>query len=64
MYSLDNLWDGLGALVVKYPHIKYLGGKVTMYRDFNLKARNLILNFLDKRFPDDEGLMKPKYPVE
>jgi hypothetical protein len=35
-----------------------------MYRDFNLKARNLILNFLDKRFPDDEGLMKPKYPVE
>ena len=24
IYALDNLWDGLGALVVKYPQIRYL----------------------------------------
>ena len=31
LYALDNLWDGLGALMLRYPHIKYFFGKVTMY---------------------------------
>ena len=35
MFSLDNLWDGLGALVVDNPDIKYFFGKVTMYLHFN-----------------------------
>jgi hypothetical protein len=35
LFSLDNLWDGLGALVVDYPEIKYFFGKVTMYDHFN-----------------------------
>ena len=31
LFSLDNLWDGLGALVVNNPDMRYFFGKVTMY---------------------------------
>ncbi|HTO14572.1 MAG TPA: GNAT family N-acetyltransferase [Edaphocola sp.] len=60
LFSLDNLWDGLGALVVKYPEIKYFFGKVTMYKSFNQEARDLILAFMNFEFPDKDGLVKSK----
>ena len=60
LYSLDNLWDGLGALVVKNPDKKYFLGKVTMYTSYNSEARNMILYFLDKHFGDNERLIYPK----
>ncbi len=59
IYSLDNLWDGLGALVVQNPDKKYLLGKVTMYTSYNTEARNMILFFLDKHFGDKENLIEP-----
>ncbi len=64
LYALDNLWDGLGALVVENPEIKYFFGKVTMYKHFNPKARNLIMAFLQKYFPDKEQLVRPNEPLE
>jgi hypothetical protein len=63
IFSLDNTWDGLGAIVVDNPDVKYLFGKFTMYTDFDKEARNLILYFLQKYFPDNEGLMKPFSPL-
>lgn len=63
MYSLDNLWDGLGAIVIDNPDVKYLFGKVTMYPHFNSFARDLILFFMEKHFPDKEGLLIPKEPL-
>jgi len=62
LYALDNLWDGLGALVVKNPDNKYFFGKVTMYPHFNQKARDLILYFLHKEFFDAYDLVYPKNP--
>lgn len=59
LYVLDNLWDGLGALTVEYPHMKYLFGKVTMYPSYSKDGRNLILYFLHKHFPDRLGLVRP-----
>lgn len=59
LYVLDNLWDGLGALTVEYPQMKYLFGKVTMYPNYSKEARNLILFFLHKHFPDRLGLVRP-----
>jgi hypothetical protein len=59
MFSLDNLWDGLGALVIDYPEIKYFFGKVTMYMDFNKQARDYILSFMNYFFPDKEKLVWP-----
>ena len=59
LYSLDNIWDGLGAIVIDNPDIKYFFGKVTMYLNFNQKARDFILFFLHKYFPDKENLVTP-----
>lgn len=64
LYALDNLWDGLGALMLRYPHIKYFFGKVTMYSSYNLRARNTLLNFLNKYFDDKESLVVPISPLE
>lgn len=63
LFSLDNLWDGLGAVVQLNPDIKYLFGKVTMYSHFNLEARDFILTFMHHYFPDKEKLVWPKHPV-
>jgi len=59
LFSLDNLWDGLGALIVTRPHIKYLFGKVTMYPHFERSARDFILYFMEHYFPDPEALVRP-----
>jgi len=64
MFALDNLWDGIGALVIENPGIKYLFGKVTMYPDFDKLARDMILFFLHKYFPDPDKLIEPIEPLE
>ena len=63
LFALDNLWDGLGALTVVHPEIKYFFGKITMYTSFNVEARNLILYFFKKYFSDKENLVIPKTPL-
>lgn len=64
LYALDNLWDGLGALTVVYPHLKYLFGKVTMYPAFGRENLDLILGFMNKHFPDPDELATPIHPIE
>ncbi len=64
IFSLDNLWDGLGALMVKYDNYRYFFGKATMYTSYNYKARNTLLNFLNNYFPDKEGLVTPINPID
>lgn len=63
LFSLDNLWDGLGALIIDYPQMKYFSGKVTMYTDYNAKARDMILYFMHYYFPDKEKLAYPLHPL-
>jgi hypothetical protein len=64
IYALDNLWDGLGAIKVNNPSVKYFFGKVTMYTNYNPDARNLILYFLEKHFPDPDHLLTPLEPLD
>lgn len=64
LFALDNLWDGLGTLVIDHPDKQYFFGKVTMYRNYNQRARNLILYFLDKHFPDEDNMVTPYEPLE
>jgi len=64
LFALDNLWDGLGTLVIDYPEKQFFFGKVTMYQNYNQRARNLLLYFLEKHFPDNEKLVYPKEPLE
>ncbi len=64
LFALDNLWDGLGALTVDNPEIKYFYGKFTMYPTFCPHCRNMILYFLKKHFPDHNNLVYPFKPLE
>ncbi len=64
IYSLDNLWDGLGGLVVEHPRLKYFLGKVTMFQDFDPYARDLILYFMHRFFPDEDELIRPHEPLQ
>lgn len=59
IYVLDNLWDGLGALTVVCPDIRYLFGKVTMYPGYVRACRDMILYFMHKHFPDHDKLVTP-----
>lgn len=64
LYALDNLWDGLGALTVVYPNLKYFFGKMTMYPSYPHDCRNMILYFLDKYFHDGDRMVYPLTPLE
>jgi hypothetical protein len=64
LFVLDNLWDGLGALSVVDPTLQYFFGKVTMYNTYNREARDMILYFLAKHFPDPDKLITPIYPLQ
>lgn len=63
LFALDNLWDGLGALCIINPAMKYFFGKMTMYPEFNRQARDLIQHFLFKHFEDKEKLVTPVDPL-
>lgn len=63
LFALDNLWDGLGALTVVYPHIKYLFGKFTMYPSYHRECRDFLHSFLAKHFPDPDTLVRPITPI-
>ena len=64
IFALDNLWDGLGALTVLYPEIKYFFGKMTMYPSYIRRGRDMILYFLKKHFDDKENLVIPMKPLK
>jgi len=60
LFALDNLWDGIGSIIMLYPETKYLIGKVTIYPQMNGQARCAIIYYLSKFFPDNENLFLPK----
>lgn len=64
LFTLDNLWDGLGALTVIIPDTQYYYGKFTMYPSYPAEGRNMILYFLSKHFPDPDHLIWPYQPLE
>ena len=64
LFALDNLWDGLGALTVINPKVRYFFGKVTMYPSYIRRGRDMILYFLKKHFDDKENLIVPMKPLK
>ena len=64
LFALDNLWDGLGALTVIQPNVRYFFGKFTMYPSYIRRGRDMILYFLHKHFADKENLIVPMKPLE
>jgi hypothetical protein len=64
LFALDNLWDGLGALTVIMPQVKYFFGKMTMYPSYHRQGRDMILYFLNKHFGDKDKLITPCKPLQ
>ena len=64
LFTLDNLWDGLGALTVLVPDVRYYFGKMTMYPSYNRYGRDMIRYFLKKHFEDKDKLIVPIHPLQ
>ncbi len=64
LFALDNLWDGLGALTVIKPNVRYFFGKMTMYPSYIREGRDMILYFLKKHFDDKDKLVIPMKPLK
>ena len=63
LFALDNIWDGLGALIINNPSMKYFFGKVTMYPSYNQDARDFLLHFMHHYFPDNDKLITPYHSL-
>ena len=59
IFAMDNLWDGLVAIIMKNPNLLYYFGKITVYPSYDHITRNLIYHFLWKHFGDKEELVRP-----
>ena len=60
IFALDNLWDGLAAVMLQHADMMYYFGKMTVYPDYDKAALDLIQRFLWKHFPDADKLIRPK----
>ena len=59
LFALDNIWDGIGAIVNNNPELRWMIGKVTIYPGYNETARELIYNYLETYHKGEEGLFEP-----
>ena len=64
LFAMDNLWDGIAAIMLSKPGTQYLFGKMTFYKSYDTSALHLILHFLDKHFKDTENLVTPYLPIK
>lgn len=64
LFALDNLWDGLGALIHTVKNARYFIGKVTIYNSYPSIGRELIYEYLFRYFPDPDKLIHPLVTVE
>ena len=63
LFALDNIWDGIGAIMHDHPQLRYMIGKVTIYPDYNTTARELIYAYLNRFHRGEEGLFAPYNPM-
>ena len=64
LFALDNLWDGLGAVMYNHPEVKYLIGKVTIYPAYDSLSRDLLYAYLRRYCFDMKGLFMPYEAVD
>ena len=63
LFALDNIWDGIGAVLYNHPQLRFMIGKVTIYPDYNAQARELIYTYLNRYHRGPEGLFEPYHPL-
>ncbi|MBD1388867.1 lysophospholipid acyltransferase family protein [Neiella sp. HB171785] len=60
--SLDYLWYGIGAFLVKYPGYRYLFGPVSISNSFPKPARDLLVFFYKLYFSSKEPIAHSRQP--
>ena len=63
LFALDNIWDGIGAVMYNHPEVRWMIGKVTIYPSYNSMARDLIYEYLRRYHSGEEGLFAPYHPL-
>lgn len=63
LFALDNIWDGIGAIMHNNPQLRWMIGKVTIYPDYNETARELIYEYLRRYHTGEQGLFEPYKPL-
>ncbi|MBR6018495.1 MAG: GNAT family N-acetyltransferase [Paludibacteraceae bacterium] len=63
LFALDNIWDGIGAIMHNNPDIYYMLGKVTIYPSYPTEARELIYTYLDRYHRGEAKLFAPYQPL-
>lgn len=63
LFALDNIWDGIGAVMHNNPQLRWMIGKVTIYPDYNDIARELIYEYLRRYHAGEKGLFEPYKPL-
>jgi hypothetical protein len=63
IFALDNLWEGIGAIIAENTSVRYLYGKVTIPENYNPTARILLSWFLDHYFKGKNNLLSPRTPI-
>ena len=59
IFILDNLWDGLVAIIMKHPNLLYYFGKITVYPSYYPIIKDLLYHYLWKHFGDKDELVRP-----
>ena len=62
LFAMEALWQGLGRVVSAHASVRYMFGKVTLYRDYDDEARRLLMLFLRKFFPPQSPLLQARTP--
>ncbi|BBP44429.1 lysophospholipid acyltransferase family protein [Thiosulfativibrio zosterae] len=62
--SLDYLWFGIGAYLVRHPEIKTMFGPVSLSNAYPALAKELISSFYLQQFGDDRHLATGKRPFK
>ena len=63
LFALDNIWDGIGAVLFNHSEMRYMIGKVTIYPGYNEQARELIYAYLDRYHKGEQVLIEPYHPL-
>ena len=63
-FALDNVWDGLGALLVQHPQCRYFFGRLVIYPSYDPFMRDLLFYFFKKHLYDKDETLCAKFPYE
>ena len=58
--ALDYLWQGIGAVLIKHPNIRYLIGAVSISNTYSDFAKALIVKFYSKWYKCQEPYAESK----